>query len=422
MLDIKLLRDDIYSVAEKLSTRGYVLDVAAFQQLEASRKSLQIEIQYLQNERNSSAKEIGQAKAKGLDATQMMQAAIVLSDKLTNKETELTAIQIALNEMLMYIPNIPHSSVPYGKSEADNVEVRRWGIPKQFDFTPKEHDELGEALAGIDLDVSAKLSGARFYVLKGQIARLHRALTQFMLDLHTEKHGYQEVSVPYLVKEEMLYGTGQFPKFREDQFSAQDGLWLIPTAEVPVTNLVREQILEANDLPLKFVCHSACFRREAGSAGKDTRGIIRRHQFEKVELVQIVKAEDSYNALEELTQHAEKVLQLLELPYRLVVLCTGDIGFSAAKTYDLEVWLPGQNCYREISSCGNTEAFQARRMQARVRSATDNKKIEPVHTLNGSGLAVGRTLVAVMENYQDSAGHVHVPKVLQGYMGGTEII
>lgn len=422
MLDIKLLRDDMHSVAEKLATRGYVLDIAAFQQLEASRKSLQIEIQNLQNERNSRAKEIGIAKAKGLDATLMLQAATALSDTLTKQETELTTIQAALNDLLMYIPNIPHSSVPYGKSEADNVEIRRWGVPKQFAFTPKEHDELGEALAGLDLDAAAKLSGARFYVLKGQIARLHRAITQFMLDLHTEQHGYQEVSVPYLVKEDMLYGTGQFPKFKEDQFGTQDGLWLIPTAEVPVTNLVREQILEANELPLKFVCHSACFRREAGSAGKDTRGIIRRHQFEKVELVQIVQAEDSYNALEELTKHAEKVLQLLELPYRVVALCTGDIGFSAAKTYDLEVWLPGQNCYREISSCSNTGAFQARRMQARVRSATDNKKIDPVHTLNGSGLAVGRTLVAVMENYQDAAGRIHVPKVLQGYMGGLEII
>ncbi len=422
MLDIKLLREDIHGVAKSLAPRGYVLDIEAFQKLDASRKSLQVDIQQLQSERNTSAKEIGIAKAKGLDVEHMLQAVATIGDGIKNKEAELAAIQEALNDMLMTIPNIPHSSVPYGKTEEDNVEIRKWGTPTQFDFIPKQHDELGEQLAGIDIEMAAKLSGSRFYVLKGKIAQLHRALGQFMLDLHTREHGYQEISVPYLVKSEALYGTGQFPKFKEDQFGVQDDLWLIPTAEVPVTNLVREQILEANILPLKFTCHSACFRREAGSAGKDTRGIIRRHQFEKVELVQIVCAEDSYNALEELTSHAEKVLQLLELPYRVVALCTGDIGFSAAKTYDIEVWLPGQNSYREISSCSNTEAFQARRMQARVRSATDNKKIEPVHTLNGSGIAIGRALVAVMENYQDAKGRIRVPKVLQNYMGGVEWI
>ena len=421
MLDIKLLRENIHDVAKLLAMRGYVLDIDAFQKLEANRKELQVEIQQIQNERNNSSKEIGIAKAKGMSVDTIMQAVTALGEKLKVKEADLEAIQTALNDMLLCFPNIPHSSVPVGKNENDNVEIRKWGELTKFTFLAKQHDELGEKLAGIDIEASIKLSGAKFVVLKGKIAQLHRALSQFMLDLHIREHDYQEVSVPYLVKPDALYGTGQFPKFMEDQFGVQDELWLIPTAEVPVTNLVREQILNASDLPLKFVCHSACFRREAGTYGKDTRGIIRRHQFEKVELVQIVHPKDSYQALEELTKHAERVLQLLELPYRVVALCTGDIGFSAAKTYDLEVWLPGQNCYREISSCSNTEAFQARRMQARFRDA-DSKKPEPVHTLNGSGIAVGRALVAVMENYQDKDGHIRVPKVLQSYMGGVEIV
>lgn len=421
MLDIKLLRDNTEFVAEQLAKRGYELDISTFHQLEAKRKEIQVDMQQLQNERNTRSKEIGIAKGKGESVDALLNTVSSLGEQIKAKEIELESIQTSLNNMLLYIPNIPHTSVPYGKNEEDNVEIRKWGNPTEFNFFPKQHDELGEMNGGIDLPTSIKLSGSRFYVLKDKIAQLHRALGQFMLDLHTQQHGYQEVSVPYLVKSEVLFGTGQLPKFSEDQFAVQDGLWLIPTAEVPITNMVRDQILDANELPLKFVCHSACFRREAGSYGKDTNGIIRRHQFEKVELVQIVHPNQSYQALEELTQHAEKVLQLLELPYRVVALCTGDIGFSAAKTYDLEVWLPGQECYREISSCSNTEAFQARRMQARFRDG-DGKKPEYVHTLNGSGLAVGRTLVAVMENYQLPDGHIRVPKVLQPYMHGLKEI
>lgn len=422
MLDIKLIRENPEQLAKLLLTRGYVLDVASLQKLEDSRKSLQVELQQLQNERNNLSKEIGIAKAKKLDASIMLENVAKVGEQLATKENILTDIQTELEKILLDMPNIPHASVPIGKSEDDNLEVRRWGKIPDFPFIPKEHDELGERLAGIDLEASAKLSGARFYVLKGKIAKLHRALSQFMLDLHTEQHGYQEISVPFMVKDAALYGTGQLPKFTDDLFAVQDDFWLIPTAEVPLTNLVADNILTAEELPLKFVAHSACFRREAGSAGKDTKGILRRHQFEKVELVQIVAAEQSYQALEELTGHAEKVLQLLELPYRVMTLCTGDIGRAAAKTYDLEVWLPGQNCYREISSCSNTEAYQARRMQARMRSQTNPKKTELVHTLNGSGLAVGRTLVAVMENYQTATGNIKIPKVLQKYMPGVELI
>ena len=422
MLDIKLIRDDPHTVAKLLLPRGFVFDVAHFVQLETKRKEVQVQLQQLQNERNNYSKEIGIIKAKRQDATAMLQAVHAVGEQLAANEAILAAIQAELEVLLLDIPNIPHATVPLGKSEADNVEVRKWGSLPKFNFIPKEHDELGERLAGIDLATAAKLSGARFYVLKDKIARLHRALAQFMLDLHTEQHGYMEVSVPYLVKDPALYGTGQLPKFTDDLFAVQDDFWLIPTAEVPLTNLVADEILTAEDLPLKFVAHSACFRREAGSAGKDTRGIIRRHQFEKVELVQIVQAEDSYQALEELTAHAEKVLQLLELPYRVMVLCTADMGRTATKTYDLEVWLPGQDCYREISSCSNTEAFQARRMQARVRNKVNPKKIDLVHTLNGSGLAVGRTLVAVLENYQNADGNIRVPKVLQKYMGGIDLI
>jgi seryl-tRNA synthetase len=422
MLDIQLLRDDIDAVAKRLATRGYVLDVAKFNKLEQQRKTLQTATQEIQNLRNTKSKEIGQAKARGENADAIMAEVSKMLDELKTKEQALADLQNEINAFLLDIPNLPDDSVPIGKDENDNVEVRRWGDIPQFNFKPKEHFELTACVnGGMDFDASAKISGARFVVLSSMVARLQRALAQFMLDLHTIQHGYTEKYVPYLVKSDSLYGTGQFPKFIEDQFGTNNDLWLIPTAEVSLTNIVRDEILEDIVLPLKFTAHTPCFRKESGSYGKDTKGLIRQHQFDKVELVHITRPGDSYGALEDLVLHAETVLQKLNLPYRVMSLCTGDIGFSAAKTYDLEVWLPGQNTYREISSCSNTEAFQARRMQARWRNP-NTKKNEPVHTLNGSGLAVGRTLVAVLENYQQEDGSIKVPEVLKPYMAGLEYI
>jgi seryl-tRNA synthetase len=422
MLDIQLMREDLEAVAKRLATRGYTLDTAKFADLEQQRKILQTATQDIQQQRNARSKEIGQAKAKGENVDVVMAQVAALGSDLTAKEQALTVLQKEIEDFLLQIPNLPHTSVPIGADETGNVEVRKGGTIPSFKFAPKEHfDIAGKIADGMNFETAVKLSGSRFVVLSGQIARLQRALAQFMLDLHTSEHGYTEKYVPFLVKSEALYGTNQFPKFIEDQFGTSNDLWLIPTAEVSLTNIVREEILEDQNLPLKFVAHTPCFRKEIGNYGKDTKGMIRQHQFEKVELVQIVRPQDSYAALEELTKHAETVLQKLELPYRVVNLCTGDMGFGAAKTYDLEVWLPGQNCYREISSCSNTEAFQARRMQARWRNP-ESKKTEPVHTINGSGLAVGRTLVAVLENYQNEDGSVTVPKVLQNYMGGVKII
>ncbi len=422
MLDIQLLRDDINEVAKRLATRGYTLDVARFNKLDQQRKALQTEVQEIQNQRNTQSKLIGQAKSRGENVDDIMAAVAKLLDDLKAKEQALTELQTEIQTMMLEIPNVPHDSVPVGKSEADNVVVRTVGDVPKFDFTPKEHFELAPCIkGGMNFDTSVKLSGTGFVVLDGPVARLQRALTQFMLDLHTTEHGYTEKYVPYLVKADCLYGTNQFPKFMEDQFSTNNNLWLIPTAEVSLTNIVREEIIEDIALPLKFTTHTPCFRKESGGYGKDTKGMIRQHQFEKVELVQIVRPEDSYLALEELTGHAEKVLQKLKIAYRVVSLCTGDIGFGATKTYDIEVWLPGQNTYREISSCSNTEAFQARRMLARWRNPV-TKRPEPVHTLNGSGLAVGRALIAVLENYQQADGSVRVPEVLQPYMGGLTIL
>jgi seryl-tRNA synthetase len=425
MLDIQLLRNKLPEVAERLSTRGYVLDTARFEQLEAERKSIQTRTQELQAKRNSSSKLIGQAKAKGEDVSVIMAEVANLGDELKQAEVRLNEVQDALKTLLEVVPNIPHSSVPVGKSEADNLEVRKVGSIPKFDFTVKDHVDLGERL-GLDFDTAAKISGARFSLLKGPLARLHRALAQFMLDTHIDQHGYTETYVPYLVNAESMRGTGQLPKFEEDLFhvprvmgeQVEQKFYLIPTAEVPVTNIVRDEIVPLEKLPMKFVAHTPCFRSEAGSYGKDTRGMIRQHQFDKVELVQIVHPDESYAALEELLGHAETILQILGLPYRVVKLCTGDMGFSAALTYDIEVWLPAQNTYREISSCSNFEAFQARRMQARFRNAQG--KPELLHTLNGSGLAVGRTLVAVLENYQQADGSVVIPEVLRPYMGGME--
>jgi seryl-tRNA synthetase len=419
MLDIQILRSDIQTVARRLESRGFILDVAHFQEIEARRKSVQTRTQDLQAKRNAASKAIGMKKAKGEDASDLLTEVSSLGDELKRNEEELGKIQDALLGFLLGIPNLPHESVPFGQSEADNVEVAKWGNPGQFDFEPKDHVEIGEGLGGLDFETAAKISGARFSLLKGSLARLHRALSQFMLDLHTSEHGYAEVYVPYLVNAESLKGTGQLPKFEEDLFATSAGYYLIPTAEVPVTNIVRGEILAHDSLPLKFVAHTPCFRSEAGSYGRDVRGMIRQHQFDKVELVQIVHPEKSYSALEELLGHAEEVLKRLDLPYRVVSLCTRDMGFSAAKTYDIEVWLPAQKTYREISSCSNFESFQARRMQARFKSEGRN---ELVHTLNGSGLAVGRTLVAILENHQLADGSVVVPEVLRPYMGGIEII
>jgi seryl-tRNA synthetase len=427
MIDPKLLRSDPEAVARNLARRGRTLDVNAFRALEEKRKVAQVESDRVRAERNANAKAVGMAKGKGEDAAPLLARGEALTGELAAADRELTAVQQELETWQLGLPNLLHDSVPDGRGEDDNREVRRWGEPRKLDFEPKDHVALGEKLRGLDFEAAARMSGARFVVMRGAVSRMHRALAQFMLDLHTREHGYTEVYVPYLVQSQALFGTGQLPKFEADLFKvsaqseaeAQQAFYLIPTAEVPVTNLVREQIVPAESLPLKFVSHTPCFRSEAGAAGKDTRGMIRNHQFDKVELVQIVRPADSYAALEELTGHAEEVLKRLELPHRKVALCTADIGANSAKTYDLEVWLPSQHRYREISSCSNFEAFQARRMQARWRNP-DGGKPEPVHTLNGSGLAVGRTLVAVLENYQNADGTVTVPPALRPYMGGVE--
>ena len=421
MLDVQLLRSDLQTVAKRLAERGYAFPVAEFETLEAVRKKVQTETQKLQSERNQVSTQVFQLKSKGEDASQLIAKVNAQADRRKALEQELEAVQVKLNEFLLDIPNVPHASVPAGKSADDNLEVRKVGAPRTFDFPVKDHVDIGEGLGLLDFATASKLAGARFSVMKGEVARLHRAITQFMLDLHTREHGYTEVYVPYMVTGECANGVSSLAKFKDDLFKI-DGrdLYLIPTAEYPVTNFVREEIVALEKLPLKFVCHTPCFRSEAGSYGKDTRGMIRQHQFDKVELVQIVHPQRSYEVLEELTGHAEAILKKLELPYRTVTLCTGDIGFSATKTYDIEVWLPGQNAYREISSCSNFEAFQARRMQARFRN--EKNKTELVHTLNGSGLAVGRTLVAILENYQRRDGGVDVPAVLRPYMGGASII
>ena len=425
MLESKLLRGNIDFVVEQLKRRNFTFDVDEFNKLEDQRKVIQVQTQELQNLRNTKSKAIGQAKASGEDIKPLLDEVSSLGESLEGAKSELNALQFKIDEIAMAIPNLPHPSAPEGYSEDDNLEVLKWGEPKKFDFEPKDHVDLGE-MHGIDFAAAAKISGARFVVMTGKIAKLQRALTQFMLDHHTEVNGYTETYVPYLVNADSLMGTGQLPKFEADLFKThlhgEEGdaksLYLIPTAEVPVTNIVRDSIIKESDLPLKFVAHTPCFRSEAGSYGRDTRGLIRQHQFEKVELVQISKPSDAYDVLEELTAHAEGILKLLDLPYRKVTLCTADLGFSSAKTYDLEVWLPGQSAYREISSCSCFEAFQARRMQLRWKNS-DTKESEFLHTLNGSGLAVGRTLVAVIENYQNADGSITIPKVLQGYMGGS---
>ncbi len=418
MLDLKLLRHDPEHVAQRLQLRGLDWDRAAFADLEARRKSLQTDSERWQAERNALAKKIGQSRAQGIDVSDLMQQAQAINERLQAGEGALADVQAELEQHLLALPNLPHVSVPEGRGEEDNVEVRRHGQVRALDFSARDHVDLGEALGLLDLEVAAKITGARFSVLKGGLARLQRALTQFMLDLHSTEHGYTEVYVPYLVNADSLRGTGQLPKFAEDLFALQGErpYYLIPTAEVPVTNLLRDSIVDAAQLPLKWVCHTPCFRSEAGAYGKDTRGLIRQHQFEKVELVQMVPPSQSYAVLEQLTAHAEEVLRRLDLPYRVVSLCGGDLGFSAAKTYDIEVWLPGQSRYREISSCSNFEDFQARRLQARWR--LPGGKPELLHTLNGSGLAVGRTLVAILENYQDEAGRIAIPECLQTYMRG----
>lgn len=429
MLNPNLLRNELDAVAEKLAHRGVKLDIEELQILETKRRALQIKTENLQAERNTQSKIIGQRKASGEDIESLRQQVSHLGNALDTAKTELDDIQDKIRHLTLTLPNLAADDVPVGKDEKDNLEITRWGEPRSFDFQVRDHVELGERMAGLDLAAGAKLTGARFAVMHGQLARLHRALSQFMLDLHTEQHGYAETSVPYLVNHASLYGTGQLPKFGDDLFHSKplteapnsSHYALIPTAEVPLTNLVRDAILDEAVLPIKLTAHTPCFRSEAGSYGRDTRGLIRMHQFDKVELVQIVHPNASQQALEELVGQAEKVLQLLQLPYRKVLLCTGDMGFSAAKTYDLEVWLPAQNTYREISSCSNCHDFQARRMQARYRDAQD-KKPRLVHTLNGSGLAVGRTLVAVLENYQHADGRVEIPEVLQPYMKGETII
>jgi len=420
MLDIQLLRKDLQAVADRLASRGMELDTARISALEAERKDIQTATQDLQSRRNSLSKQIGIAKGKGEDTAPIMAEVAGLGDELKRMEERLEGIQSDLNQIVMTIPNLPHESVPVGKSEADNVELRRVGEPRRFDFPVRDHVDIGEGLDLLDFPTAAKIASARFALMRGDLARLHRAIAQFMLDTHTREHGYEEVYVPYIVNADSMRGTGQLPKFEEDLFKLGNGMYLIPTAEVPVTNIVRDEIIPAENLPIKLVAHTPCFRSEAGSYGKDTRGMIRQHQFDKVEMVQFVRPEDSYEALEELTGHAETILKKLDLPYRVVSLCTADLGFSSAKTYDLEVWLPAQNTYREISSCSNFEAFQARRMQARYRG--DKGKPELIHTLNGSGLAVGRTLVAILENYQQADGSVTIPTALRGYMGGIEVL
>jgi len=426
MLDIQILRNDLAGVEKRLATRGFTLDTEKFVQLEGERKTIQTRTQELQAKRNATSKQIGQAKAKGEDVSAIMAEVVALGDDLKQLETHLGEIQHDFNAFLSVIPNLPGESVPAGKSEADNVEVRKVGEMPEFDFEVKDHVSIGEGLGGLDFETAAKISGARFSLLRGPLARLHRALAQFMVDMHADQHGYTEVYVPYVVNADSMLGTGQLPKFEEDLFrvprvmgeEGEKSFYLIPTAEVPVTNMLRDEIVQMEELPMKFVAHTPCFRSEAGSAGRDTRGMIRQHQFDKVELVQMVHPDESHTALEELLGHAEVIMQKLALPYRVVKLCTGDMGFSAAMTYDIEVWLPAQNTYREISSCSSFEAFQARRMQARFRNAKG--KPELLHTVNGSGLAVGRTLVAVLENNQQVDGSVRIPEVLRPYMGGLE--
>ena len=423
MLDPKRLRTELEVVAAQLARRGFVLDVEKVRAVEERRKILQVDTQTFQSERNARSKAIGQAKARGEDIQPLLAEVADLGDRLKADEQELAALQAELDAMAMGIPNILDASVPDGADENANVEIRRWGEPTAFDFAPKDHVDLGLPNGWMDFDAGAKLTGSRFVVLRGAMARMHRALIQFMLDTHTQEHGYSEIYTPYMVNADSLRGTGQLPKFEADLFKLnnEQGYYLIPTAEVPVTNLARDTIIEAAELPVKYACHTPCFRSEAGSYGKDTRGLIRQHQFEKVEMVQLVRPEDSWAALESLTGNAEAILQKLGLPYRVIVLCAGDTGFSAAKTYDIEVWLPGQQKYREISSCSNFQDFQARRMMARYRNPETGKP-ELLHTLNGSGLAVGRTLVAVLENYQEADGRIRIPEALRGYMGGEEYL
>ncbi|WP_250463676.1 serine--tRNA ligase [Caballeronia sp. GAFFF2] len=426
MLDIQHLRKDLDGVAKRLADRGYTLDVAAFVALEAERRDIQTRTEELQARRNSLSKQIGAMKGRGEDTSAVMAEVGGIGDTMKASATQLENVQKRLSDLMLTVPNLPHESVPVGNDEKQNVELRRWGSPRAFDFEVKDHVDVGAPL-GLDFETGAKLSGARFTLLRGPIARLHRALAQFMIDTHTEQHGYTEAYTPYIVNPEILYGTGQLPKFADDMFRVEKGgdentvtQYLISTSEISLTNTVRDSILEASALPVKLTAHSPCFRSEAGSYGRDTRGLIRQHQFDKVEMVQVVAPEHSYAALDEMVGQAETILQKLELPYRVITLCTGDMGFSAAKTFDLEVWLPAQNTYREISSCSNTEAFQARRMQARFRNPQG--KPEFVHTLNGSGLAVGRTLVAVLENFQNADGSVTIPAVLRPYMRGAERI
>jgi seryl-tRNA synthetase len=421
MLDPKLIRSDLNDVAEQLKKRNFVLDVAALEDLESKRKAYQVATENFQNERNTKSRSIGKAKAAGEDIQPLLDEVAGLGEKLDAAKADLADVQQQIDTIIMGIPNLLHDSVPVGKNEDDNVEIRRWGEPRSFDFEVKDHVDLGAVNGWLDFETASKLTGSRYVVMHGQMAKLHRALTQFMLDVHTTEHGYTEVYVPYIVNSDSLRGTGQLPKFEEDLFCVdkETGHYLIPTAEVPVTNIARDEILDASQVPMKMTSHTPCFRSEAGSYGKDTRGMIRQHQFDKVEMVQLVSADKAWDALEELTSHAEAILQKLELPYRTVTLCSGDVGFSAAKTYDLEVWLPGQQAFREISSCSCFGDFQARRMQARWRNPETGKP-ELLNTVNGSGLAVGRTLVAVLENYQQADGSILVPEVLKPYMGGLE--
>lgn len=423
MLDPRLIRQELEQTAARLQVKGFELDVSMIESLESRRKELQVQTEELQAERNTRSRSIGKAKAEGEDIQPLLDAVADIGDKLDQSRHQLDAVQNELNEILLAVPNVPHESVPAGQAEEDNIEARRWGDPAEFDFEPRDHVDITHDSGLMSFEQASKITGSRFVAMKGAVARLHRALIQFMLDVHTREHGYEEVYVPFIVNRESLTGTGQLPKFEEDLFKLEDEreFFLIPTAEVPVTNLVRNEILAADQVPTKYVCHTPCFRSEAGSYGKDTRGMIRQHQFEKVELVMMVRPEDSWQALEELTGHAEIILQKLGLPYRVVTLCGGDLGFASAKTYDLEVWLPGQGKYREISSCSNFLDFQARRMQARWRNPETGKP-ELVHTLNGSGLAVGRTLVALLENYQLADGSVAIPQALQPFMGGDTSI
>lgn len=421
MLDPKFLRGNLEELKAKLATRGYDLDVVFWQEVENQRKSIQVKTEALQAKKNEGAKKVGELKRNGEDASELMNQMQVVSEAMKTAENELKELQNTITTAALQIPNLPDDSVPVGSDETDNVEVRRWGMPREFDFAIKDHTDIGESLGQLDFELAAKLTGARFSVLKGHLAKLNRALVQFMLDTHTQKYGYTEMYVPYMVNSDSLQGTGQLPKFEEDLFKlrGEKEYYLIPTSEVPLTNSVRDTILSPKDLPIKLTAHTPCFRSEAGSAGRDTRGLIRQHQFEKVEMVQVTRADRSMQALEDMTAQAEDILQALELPYRVMTLCTGDMGFSAVKTYDIEVWLPSQNMYREISSCSNCGDFQARRMSARLK---DGKQSELVHTLNGSGLAVGRTLLAILENHQNADGTITIPKALQPYMGGLEVI